>query len=309
MFKRKLLGLGWAMSVIGQAYACNGYFPENELRVGVYDKKANSMTQVKFNQIIDRVGNLYRPVIKKRGGILRLVRKWQSSEVNAYANQQGQNYVVMLHGGMARHQKMTMDGYTMVVCHEVGHHIGGAPKNTDYGNTWSSIEGQSDYWGAMKCFRRVFENDDNRSIMDSRGVHALVKKKCSAQYSNDNEQALCERIAMTAKDLGEMSMAMSRGRDRGRIDYNTPDQAQVMRTVERHPRAQCRLDTIFQAGLCDRSYQLNVSSRDPNTGVCNRKERFSLGVRPLCWFRPYKAQLVDPAPRRQWPFEEDLVVF
>jgi hypothetical protein len=31
-------------------------------------------------------------------------------------------------GGLARHELVTDDGFMMVVCHETGHHLGGAPR-------------------------------------------------------------------------------------------------------------------------------------------------------------------------------------
>jgi len=69
-------------------------------------------------------------------------------------------------GGLARHETMTPDGFATVVCHELGHHLGGVPKKFSwFGNSWASNEGQADYFGIMKCLRKMFEHEDNVKIV------------------------------------------------------------------------------------------------------------------------------------------------
>lgn len=40
---------------------------------------------------------------------------------------------------------MTRDGLALVICHELGHHFGGAPKSTVPLKKWNSYKGQVDY--------------------------------------------------------------------------------------------------------------------------------------------------------------------
>jgi len=69
-------------------------------------------------------------------------KHWEDGTVNAYASENGNNDVISMFGGLARHPAITPDAFYLVACHEIGHHLGGAPKK---GNTqWASNEGQAD---------------------------------------------------------------------------------------------------------------------------------------------------------------------
>ena len=58
---------------------------------------------------------------------------------------------VVIYGGL-EHPLLTLDGLTAVICHEVGHHLGGfAFKTSILGDNWAATEGQSDYFAAHRC--------------------------------------------------------------------------------------------------------------------------------------------------------------
>ena len=103
-------------------------FPENQLQIGPSDLQNKDMNEKLFNKIIDKAESIYSPIIQKRGGILKIKRKWRSRTVNAYADRKGKIYSVIMFGGMARHKDLTPDAFRLVLCHELGHHLGGAPK-------------------------------------------------------------------------------------------------------------------------------------------------------------------------------------
>ena len=261
----------------------NGFMPENDLYIGVNDKSANDMTKEKFNAIIDKVDQHYNSIVKSKGGNLRWNRKWDDGTVNASAQRMFSSWVVNMYGGLARHELVTDDAFALVVCHELGHHLGGAPKVKNIMMTWASNEGQSDYFGSMKCFRRVFESDDNEAIVAAMEVDATVTQKCSESFTQRNDVALCVRTAMAG-----LSLAKLLGSLRGTTDvkFDTPDPSVVSQTNDAHPAAQCRLDTYFQGALCDKSIDDDVSNRDAAEGVCTSARGYSNGVRPLCWYKP-----------------------
>jgi hypothetical protein len=68
------------------------------------------------------------------------------------------------------------------------------------------------------------------------------------------------------------------------VDFITPDKKVVKKTVHSHPQAQCRLDTYFQGGLCDKADSILPSSTDVTVGFCTKKEGYSVGLRPACWY-------------------------
>jgi hypothetical protein len=258
-----------------------GFAPKNNLWVSTKDKASNGMTEERFNEIITRVENVYKPIVEAKGKTYEVVRDWEDGTVNAYARQVGNTWYVNMFGGLARHELVTDDGFMMVVCHETGHHLGGAPKYG--GNEWASNEGQSDYFASLKCMRKIIANDDNVAIVSKMNVDAEAKAKCALVYKSANEVAMCERIAMAGKSL---AMLLGDLGGNSKVAFTTPDKSVVRRTNDNHPKAQCRLDTYFQGGLCDKSMDDEVSQTDSKPGTCLKADGHSNGVRPLCWYKP-----------------------
>lgn len=288
MFRISILLFGFLFS-IAPSFSCDmagttGFLPENDMRIGVDDKMRNTMTEERFNEIIDKVDKHYNPIVEAKGGNLKWSRNWSNSKVNASAQRFFWSWKVSMYGGLARHPLVTDDAFAMVVCHELGHHLGGVPGPEGF-LSWASNEGQSDYFASLKCFRRVFESEDNEAIVAEMDVPQLVKEKCSANYSLDSDVALCIRSSMAGK-----SLAMLLGDLRGNSDVNfhTPDPKVVSKTNNAHPAAQCRMDTMFQGAICDRRLSDEVSDEDALAGTCNRSQGDVDGVRPLCWYKPLK---------------------
>lgn len=286
MTKGILIGAALLLSSITPTFACDihgksGFMPENKLWISKTDKGTNGMTEERFNQIIDRVESVYRPIVESMGKTFTVVRNWDDGTVNAYANQSGNDWYVNMFGGLARHELVTDDGFALVVCHETGHHLGGAPRYN--GTDWASNEGQADYFGTLKCMRRVFGGDDNVSIVASMKVDADAKTKCDMVYKSASESALCQRIAMAGKSL---AMLLGDLGGNSRVAFNTPDKSVVKRMYDAHPKAQCRLDTYFQGGLCDVDFNIDVSSTDAKVGTCIKSDGHKVGIRPLCWYKP-----------------------
>lgn len=291
MKKGILIGLASYALLSTQAFSasthlCN-FAPKNNLYISADDKAANSMTQERFNQIIDRVEAVYKPIVKAKGGNLVVQRNWTDGTVNAYASRSGSTWNVAMFGGLARHQLVTDDGFMMVVCHELGHHIGGAPKKGGWGSAWASNEGQSDYFATLKCMRAILEGDDNEAVVSSMTIDAEAAQKCEAQYKSTNEIALCKRLAMGGKSL---AMLLGDLGGNSNVNFNTPDTKVVRTTDHNHPQAQCRLDTYFQGALCDKALSEDVDDRDVTKGVCMQRDT-KIGTRPLCWYKPIAQEL------------------
>ena len=110
-------------------FACEGFLPPNNLYLRVNDKN-EGLSQLQYQRAIDKVANVYTRVARKHGAILKIERLWESGIVNAgtFRDERNKHWHLKLYGGLARHWFMTEDGYALVICHELGHHIGGAPK-------------------------------------------------------------------------------------------------------------------------------------------------------------------------------------
>jgi hypothetical protein len=266
-----------------KTHACDvhgktGFAPENNLNIPTNALVSNGMTEEKFNSIISRVESVYAPVCRQKHGHLKIVKDWADGTVNAYAKQTTWFWQVNMFGGLARHPMVTPDGFMLVVCHELGHHIGGLPRAG-----WAAVEGQSDYFGTMKCMRRILEKDDNQAVIASMTIDIEATTKCHQVYKNQNEIALCQRISMASKSLALLLADIS---GTSKVSFDTPDKTEIINTSPYHPAAQCRLDTLFQGILCDKSWDQDVSNDNSITGVCTDRSADALGARPLCWYKP-----------------------
>lgn len=259
--------------VAASLIACSGFLPQNNLSLPVTDKN-EGLTKEEYNLVIDKVSRVYRSVIADYGGRLKINRKWESSVVNAGTLRNGNIWEINMYGGMARHREMTKDGFALVLCHEIGHHIGGAPKKIIGGKSfWSSTEGQSDYWASLKCMRRVFGKDDNEEVISELTVPQEVEAECKT--------ALCKRIALASLAVSKINADI---RDIPHPEFGTPDLTRVMITDDKHPVAQCRLDTLFHGALCPLSWKKNVSQGYEGPGTCHPMEGYKKGIRPKCWY-------------------------
>jgi hypothetical protein len=284
--KKWILGLVLAYSF--SSLACNidgtgGFAPENDMNISTSQKSINGIDEAVFNQVIDEISAVYEPIIKAAGDKFQVNRKWDDGTVNASAQRSGKKVIVNMYGGLARHDLITKDGFAIVMCHEMGHHLGGAPKVGGFFNKWASNEGQSDYFANLKCFRKVYGSEDNVAFIKTLTVPAIVTERCSEIFSNEADSALCVRSNMAAKSTADLLGSL---RNTGLTDFTTPDASTVSRTNNSHPDAQCRLDTYFAASLCDKDMNEDVDNKDPNKGTCNRKDGDIEGMRSLCWYAP-----------------------
>ncbi len=284
----KYLALVLSLAFATTAFTCTedgreGFLPENDMYISVDDKNAGGITQEQFNSVIDRLVAIYEPIISQMGGRLSVSRGWDNGTVNASAQRLGSTWVVNMFGGLARHQTITEDGFALVMCHEIGHHIGGAPKIGGFFNRWASNEGQSDYFATLKCLRKLFLNDDNAAIIAGMDVPEVLARTCAATYADENDKNICIRNGMAGVSVSNLFASM---RNQAPAQFDTPDRNVVGRTDDSHPAHQCRLDTYYQGALCDKSFNEDVSQSNEVAGTCHGSLGDTKGLRPLCWFKP-----------------------
>lgn len=260
--------------------------PKNNLNIPVNSKFTNFMTEERFNEIASRVENFYVPLVKAKKSVLVFSKNWADPTVNASAIRFGGTaWFVNLYGGLARHPLVTDDGFMLVICHEMGHHLGGAPTVGGINGFWAAVEGQADYFATMKCMKSLLKDDDNISITAEMEIDPFLKKTCAEKNSNQNEIALCERIGMASISVGELLSSL---KDSAPINFETPDKSVVKKTDKTHPRAQCRLDTYLAGIVCDNTDEMN--RKDPLAGACLKRDGYTEGIRPLCWYKPERKE-------------------
>ncbi len=270
------------------AMACSedgktGIVDENDLYIPVNAKRLGGLSEEQFNKVIEKIETIYSPIVTDMGGKLAIARKWTDGTVNANASRSGKTWNVNMYGGLARHNTITEDGFSLVLCHELGHHLGGAPKIGGLFNGWASNEGQSDYFAALKCLRKTFLNDDNSAIVTTLNAPKTLVDACSKNHPNKDDKAICIRTGMAGVSVANLFAAL---RNSSPASFDTPDTNVVSSTNNAHPAYQCRLDTFFQGSLCDVNFNDDVSQKDEVTGTCHKANGHTIGLRPLCWFKP-----------------------
>lgn len=268
-----------ALSFSALADNCE-FLPKNNLKIPITIKN-QGISEEEYHTVINKVLTVYGPTAARSGNSIQVNRLWESERVNAGTLKEDNNWVINLYGGFARHRETTADGYALVICHEIGHHIGGAPKKVS--PSWSSNEGQADYFATLKCLRNVFEKDDNIEIVKDKNPPEIIKEECSKSFTSEEEVALCIRSSLAGIAISKVSADV---RQEVPTDITITDPNVVTETFEDHPLPQCRLDTYFSGAICEVSSRRLLSRIKPEKGTCHIKNGHERGRRPLCWFLP-----------------------
>jgi len=272
-------------------YAQDGFLPENSLSFPV-GLNAQGISARDFQEAQDELARIWVPRARAQGGNLRFVSSWESSTVNAYAQRFGHedewgeelppfdDWRVVFLGGMARPPEITRDGFSLIVCHELGHHFGGFPRLS--GETaWASIEGQADYFATSKCLRELWVDEDNQKLQ-SKEIPETLRQSCLVQWKSEKEYFLCLRVGLAGLSVGRLFADIAPFTKPPK--FETPDPKVVGRTMNTHPKAQRRLDTYLQGALCEILHDSPFGD-DEYTGACHKRNGQTLGIRPACWFK------------------------
>jgi hypothetical protein len=232
------------------------------------------VTKEEFDDVISSMRTLFaEKVVTAAQARLIIDGKWEDATVNSHTQKIGDKFIVNVLGGLARYKGINKDGLKTVVCVEIGHILGGAPK---YSNGWASTAGQSDYYSTAKCLKKVFEKDNNIEIVKTLDIPNTVTVKCSEAYDSAEARALCIRSAVSGINVANFLADLNNIT----VSIDTPVTTAANSTNANHPVPQCRLDTYFAGALCD----ANLSDdHDLNFGYC---EAGTVGGRPACWFKP-----------------------
>lgn len=242
----------------------------------------NGMTEKLFNEIIDGVEKVYAPIVKELGGNLVLHKDWASTEVNAYADREDGNWNVTLLGALARRPEITEDGFAMVVGHEISHHLGGFPLYNQ--GDWASNEGNSDTVSFLAVAKNLWGYSVyNENITD---IDPEAKRLCDKYFTTNNEINLCYRKMNAGYSLANLLGALGGTK----VNFKTPDKKIVKKTSNAHPAAQCRLDTMAAATLCDVAWDDTVIPQTEQemakqSCINSSKTEYDIRARPRCWFK------------------------
>lgn len=261
----------------GPAHA--DFMPPNNLHLQDWMEASGGVDEASFKAINAQLMAAYTPIVARFGAKLQMQADWNNSTVNASASQAGSFWNLNMYGGLARRPEVTPDGYAMVICHELGHHIAGFPT---YLGDWAAAEGQSDYFATHSCAKKIWGSADNSSV----DPDPAPEEACNRAYSAVKDRQLCYRVAMAGKSLAALLGALGGTK----ADWSTPDTHVVPKTAPQHPAAQCRLDTYLAGGLCAAKWRDGViPGKDNPNGQDTVYAQYdalsvSCNTRPRCWY-------------------------
>lgn len=226
-----------------QAYYTHTALPENDLWMEDYFEKSNSGEEM-FYQVIEAAEIVYGPIAEAFGDTsLTINKRWSDSTVNANVSRYFGSVTINMYGGLFRRPETTIEGFTLVLCHELGHAYGGYP----YLSEWRklSAEGQADYAGAKDCMSKVL------TVLKMDGFEAeptgFIEDTCFNAFKEKEKQQNCVRSLVGGQSLGTLLATISEGVV---PNYETPDPLVVEETLLSYPATvQCRLDTYLRGTL------------------------------------------------------------
>lgn len=257
-----------------------------------------AITERELAGLIKEMEALYAPVARNHfQKSLKIELLWDDSTVNAESSRTEDKWIVSIYGGMARAPGMTLEAMALTICHELGHHLGGAPKSHRLGEaTWSSAEGQADYWATSKCLKKYYMEMNRSNLPTNREIPQKFISDCELSYPSKNsresaplphgakgEFIACVKVLLAVLDFSGFLNSLPDAK--GEVSVFNRDPRVVRGTnINNYPKPQCRIDTLYQGTLCTIDYNMLTSESDVSVGQCSSHE--PSGGRPLCWFRP-----------------------
>lgn len=283
-----IYGIALFIGTMHQGFSCeHGFFPNNDLFIPANTENAIAKN-VESGIITEVIKDIYNPIFGHENKKLIINYKWENPAVNAYATRDDNNNpVINITGGMLGHDLLTQDGLALILCHEVGHFLGGEPKKLRGRSTkksWSSAEGQADYFATANCIKKVFKalpqiahSEKSMTTNDNKSEQAIRLNQETTRICKD---PICKRVAMASHNVAEVYASIDWFS--GNLSLVQKDDYTVYQTIYNHPNPQCRLDTMVAALQCPDSESIVFKNGDELAGACKSPQY----RRPRCWFYP-----------------------
>ena len=247
----------------------------------------------KFRYLIDDVFDRFAVEIQKRGARAQIEYHENSSGTGAFTwrKEGGRVWEFHFYDGVLKTNKISDDVLSLIVCHELGHHLAGYPFKDD--SNWSSAEGQADYFSTHACAPRLWREAHALNASFSTKISASMRNKCDDSFSAQPRRDLCYRTVFAVD-----TMRHYEGRHLKVLpSLDKPDPTSVSQTFTRHPAAQCRIDTQLAGAFCAREFDFSSvpghlgvgrntveAERDAASSHCEEASLPYLMHRPRCWF-------------------------
>lgn len=210
----------------------------------------------------------------------------ENESISAAADHTATELKVILHSGLLKSPRLTADGLRMIICHELGHLFGGAPRShppfewdgpvASDGMSLMSSEGQADYYAGLACFKRLtrISEQEHKVGVDESRIGPELRRKCHEVAGFDGEDlTLCYRAALGGLDFLTVTHDFP-------ISCEFEDTTIAPELIrDTYPARQCRLDTIIRGASCPDAFPLILDFNQDSANSCKRR----YAERPHCW--------------------------
>lgn len=252
-------------------------------KISPFQKNLKGLTRAKYEHLINQFQKKFSPIIHENSGKkLIIMNLWEESRVNASATLDlDDNPIVKIYGGLARHPLIDEDTLNLFLCHELGHHLGGEPKKLHPHTqlpTWSSAEGQADYFAASDCMQFLLEDS-----FDPKSFSKNSQLKFQALFkASECKTEICLRIFKAGYKAGKIISDIRK--DTAPV-IPLGELPPAQETILKHSNSQCRFKTFTTGAQCS-DFLLSHSFQTQLDGhkICLQSQVSEL-LRPKCWFR------------------------
>ncbi len=252
-------------------------FGQAEEAIYVYPPTPTSLPQLTYTtQLISFIHQTYQLPIQKSSPYANLNWQfdWNQPYLGAGSTVYNNLFSIMLWGGYIRAPRSNFEVIALTLCHEVGHYLGGAPKQKidSASGDWASSEGQSDWFATQSCMPLAFDYF-KKNKLQKLNLIASDKTKILCLQTNSKltstQLEKCQWLLGASAQFSEF-VQMHFAKDVEIPSLNkmaTEKPSQTLYSV--YPSLQCRLDTLKQGALC---------------ASAEASSKKSICIRPRCWF-------------------------
>lgn len=274
-----------------------------------------AISEQQASSLLQQFHKFFEPIVASHGARLFTELDFTATSAGAMATRSydHKKWFIKVWGGIPKFPSATEDTYTLILCHEMGHHIGGYPFYSHSVDEWAATEGQADYWATQACAKKLWRDQ----IEINSTFQNVTDSGCEVLFTEGNEVNLCKRIYRAVDINAELEGKTSKG---GMPSIKRRDASVAKELIVSHPMAQCRVDSMLMGLRCTREFNFNnipgrgnplgqntiSSENEARSSSCFVSDSFNTGVRPLCWFKPaYLDKAPEPMPKANSDFAED----
>ncbi|MDA8791858.1 hypothetical protein N9N67_01360 [Bacteriovoracaceae bacterium] len=225
--------------------------------------------------IIKRFLKLY-PKIETAYGVKELkIKKSFSDRFEMHASFDQKNQPFIQYSAITiEDTQHTPNAFVLLLCHELGHFLGGPPyKITAKGSpSWSSSEGQADYYATAVCLKKYYETFTPLSKIQMKSAGNLNQESGEVDdLCADSNIKFCREMLSSSLKLSQVFAKYAHFPYP--LSLKEKDFYQTNKTILSYPNPQCRLDTLVAGAFC----------KNKTFEEC-QKSLSEISARPTCWF-------------------------